>query len=204
MDMRRLPALTLALLPLLPLAACGDEPSQEPQPAIAQDPGRSTSADLLDPDGAQVGTVTLSFGDDVTQVEVQVTDLAPGFHGFHLHETGECAPDSASPSDPTKTGDFLSAGGHLATEDQEHGEHAGDLPSLLVGEDGTASLTFTTDRVSEDDVLDEDGTAVMVHADPDNFANIPERYAPQGPDEATLSTGDAGSRAACAAVTAEG
>ena len=44
-------------------------------------------------------------------------------------------------------------------------------------------------------VLDDDGAAVMVHADPDNHAHIPSRYG--GPDEDTLATGDAGDRIAC-------
>jgi len=37
----------------------------------------------------------------------------------------------------------------------------------------------------------EHGTALIVHAGPDNFANIPSRYAP-APDATTLATGDAG------------
>ena len=55
--------------------------------------------------------------------------------------------------------------------------------------------------------LDADGSAVMVHALPDNFANIPpERYqqvngAP-GPDEMTMATGDAGKRVACGVIGA--
>jgi superoxide dismutase, Cu-Zn family len=48
--------------------------------------------------------------------------------------------------------------------------------------------------------MDDEGTAVMVHAGPDNFANIPERYAPNGPDADTLKTGDSGDRIACGVV----
>jgi superoxide dismutase, Cu-Zn family len=44
----------------------------------------------------------------------------------------------------------------------------------------------------------------MVHASRDNYANIPERYAPGGPDEMTLNTGDAGGRIACGPVEDEG
>jgi Cu-Zn family superoxide dismutase len=200
----RLRLVPVLLLSVLTVSACGDD-GAEPRPESPQGAGPSTSADLTGPDGESVGSVTFAFEDGgPTQVDVVITDLTPGVHGFHLHTTGACEPDSADPTDPSKTGDFLSAGGHLAQEGQSHGDHSGDLPPLLVAEDGTASMTVTTDRVGRDDVLDEDGTAVMVHADPDNFANIPDRYAPQGPDEATRKTGDAGGRVACAALTAEG
>ena len=62
-------------------------------------------------------------------------------------------------------------------------------------------LTTVTDRFGVADLLaDDDGSAVMVHSGPDNYANIPERYAPEGPDADTLGTGDAGSRLACGVV----
>ena len=54
--------------------------------------------------------------------------------------------------------------------------------------------------ICQEDLLDDDGTALMVHSDADNFANIPERYAPEGADEDSTSTGDAGDRAACGVV----
>ena len=51
-------------------------------------------------------------------------------------------------------------------------------------------------------------TAIVIHAGADNFANIPpERYnqvnggAP-GPDEMTMTTGDAGKRVACGVIGA--
>ena len=78
-----------------------------------------------------------------------------------------------------------------------HDDHAGDMPSLLVQEDGRATLAFETDRAMLDQIFGGDGAAVIVHQGADNFANIPERYAPNGPDATTLSTGDAGSRLLC-------
>jgi Cu-Zn family superoxide dismutase len=76
-------------------------------------------------------------------------------------------------------------------------------------EDGTARLRFPTDRFSLDDLFDSDGSALMVHAGRDNYANIPERYHSHtentfGPDSETLATGDAGARAACGVVQRSG
>jgi Cu-Zn family superoxide dismutase len=49
------------------------------------------------------------------------------------------------------------------------------------------------------------GTSIVIHAGADNFGNIPaDRYnqvngAP-GPDQTTMSTGDAGKRVACGVI----
>ena len=82
-----------------------------------------------------------------------------------------------------------------------HPSHAADMPVLLVGADGTAQASVTTDRLKLTDVLDSDGGATIVHAAPDNYANIPSRYVAGGPDAMTLATGDSGGRVACGVVT---
>lgn len=152
---------------------------------------RSAAVKLRDADGERVGRVWLKEHgrDGAVTVFARVANLPPGFHGFHIHTTGACEPPG-----------FTSAGGHLNLDGSSHGDHAGDLPTLLVNEDGTGMLAATTDRFSLDDLRDDDGAAVMVHELADNYANIPERYAPDGPDEDTLATGDAGSRLACGVV----
>ncbi|WP_054706237.1 superoxide dismutase family protein [Bacillus sp. JCM 19041] len=100
---------------------------------------------------------------------------------------------------------FESAGGHYHSDDDEHGSHTGDMPSLYAIEDGTAQLSFTTDAFSTDDLAGT--TSVMIHEDPDNFGHIPDRYTSDeqdtsGPDEETVTTGDAGDRIACGVVEA--
>ena len=198
------PALALALAALtasLSLTACSSDEEQAPASGTGL-PDASVSADLRGPGDEAMGRVSMSFADGAV-LQVEATGLPPGAHGFHLHKTGRCEPKSPDPTDPTKTGDFLSAAGHLAEEGQTHGSHTGDMPSLIVAPDGTASLTTTLGDLTEQDVLDADGTAVMVHAMPDNFGNVPDRYAPQGTDDATKKTGDAGSRIACAPLTDE-
>ncbi|WP_448618964.1 superoxide dismutase family protein [Geodermatophilus sp. URMC 65] len=158
------------------------------------------TARLVDPEGGEVGVATLTEVDGGTQVDVRVTGLPPGFHGLHVHAVGLCEPDSPSPADPSMSGDFLSAGGHIGAGAVDHGEHAGDLPVLYVTEGGAGTLTAVTDTLTRDQLTDEDGSAVMVHAGRDNYAHVPERYAPGGPDEMTRNTGDAGGRIACGPV----
>jgi Cu-Zn family superoxide dismutase len=154
-----------------------------------------TRAVLAGADGRELGVVRfVQRGGDVLVV-AHVRGLSPGFHGFHVHERGLCEPP-----------DFTSAGGHLNPGGAGHGDHTGDLPSLLVKQDGRAELVFSTDRFAVADLDDADGSAVIVHQGRDNFANIPDRYLSTtedvfGPDSATLATGDAGARAACGVVT---
>ena len=212
--MPRLVAPTLLSATVVTLVvACGgadeapDESSGEDAAAAAEQTEADTeelTASLVDPEGTEVGTVTFEEAEEGTEVSVDVAGLPPGFHGFHVHAIGVCEPDSANPSDPTMTGDFLSAGGHLGAGESDHGAHPGDLPTLYVTESGTGSLTAVLDALTLADLTDDDGSAVMVHASRDNYANIPERYAPGGPDVMTLNTGDAGGRIACGPVEDSG
>lgn len=190
---------------LLLLTACGTQATAEPaaEPAVPTDASNESVRTVLhDADGNEIGTARLIDRNGRARVAVTVDGLAPGYHGLHVHTIGLCEPDSPSPTDPTVIGDFLSAGGHFALDpESHHSEHSGDLPSLYAGQDGRGSLRVTTDAFTTGDLLDADGSAVMIHAGRDNFANIPTRYAPDGPDGDTLKTGDAGSRVACGALT---
>lgn len=216
---RRAPTVAALAAAALLAASCGtgeDSPAAEGS-ATAQETATSAvpagddstadkpvfaTVELVDPEGQARGTVEFAESDGGTQVSVDAIGLPPGFHGLHVHGVGVCEPDSASPTDPGERGAFLSAGGHLAGPDAGPGHpgHAGDLPTLYVAGDGTARVVTLTDRLDRDLLLDSDGSAVMVHAESDNFANIPGRYAPDGPDEDTRKAGDGGSRIACGAL----
>jgi Cu-Zn family superoxide dismutase len=58
-------------------------------------------------------------------------------------------------------------------------------------------LSFISDRYGLTDLFDADGNAFIVHANPDNYANV-LRYGT--PDATTLATGDAGGRIACGVI----
>jgi Cu-Zn family superoxide dismutase len=147
---------------------------------------------LHDTQGQTIGEVSLAQMDGRVLVAAAVFGLPPGFHGFHVHAVGACDPGTG----------FASAGGHLNPTGESHPAHAGDQPSLLVLEDGAGLLSFWTDRYTIDELMDDDGSTFIIHALPDNFANIPDRYAPGGADEMTHSTGDAGGRLACGVIEA--
>jgi len=179
---------------LLLLVGCGYQAAADPGAAPAPDPRPApltVKARLHDLNGVPVGTARLTDQDGQTHMVVSADGLAPGYHGMHVHTIGLC--DGA--------GGFVSAGGHLAADNEtHHGEHAGDLPSLYVGKNGHGLLRFVTDAFTPTGLLDADGSALILHAGRDNFANIPTRYAPGGPDIDTRKTGDSGARVVCGVV----
>lgn len=187
-------------------SAAGEESHGEPQASASH--ADTLTAQLKTADGTQVAAATFEFQDGFATVTVQTTGatkLTPGFHGLHLHSFAKCEANSVAPAGGAP-GDFLSAGGHFQASGHTGHPASGDLASLQVREDGTALLVTTTNAFTKQDLLAGNGTAIIVHADADNFANIPpERYqqtnggAP-GPDETTMATGDAGKRVACGVI----
>ncbi|HVE64791.1 MAG TPA: superoxide dismutase family protein [Mycobacteriales bacterium] len=163
--------------------------------------GRTARAALRTAAGAAAGLVRFSpVGTDRVHVSVDASGLTPGFHGFHVHSVGQC--DGTTPTP------FSSAGGHLGAGGSDHGKHAGDMPALFANADGRARAEFDTDAYTLAQVLDADGGALVIHAAPDNLANIPTRYsftnadgsAGTGPDAVTKATGDSGGRVLCGVV----
>ena len=145
--------------------------------------GPSAVADLAATTGsAAAGNVTFTQKGDKVVVVAKVTGLAPGSHGFHIHEKGDCS-----------SGDGMSAGGHFNPFGKPHAHpstsdrHAGDMPMLVVDSAGNASLTAELDVITigggSADVI---GKGVIVHKDPDDFRTQP--------------TGNAGARIACGVV----
>ncbi len=211
--MKRSLILTTALGAVL-LAGCSEEPGTSPPPvnpacggsatespttpagdggapSTAPPSGEEVAVDLIDTEGEEIGTVTFAPVEGGTTVMAVLSGLEPGFHGFHIHTVGVCDPATA----------FESAGGHLNAGGQQHDDHAGDLPSLYVNADGTGMLSILTDRFTLATLVEGDGSALIVHADADNFAHIPPRYAP-AVDAMTLATGDSGSLIACGVIRA--
>jgi len=162
-------------LAALSLAGCSQDLADPAAEGATDNSVQSlASADLALSDGTAAGTATLSEAEGGTALEIAVSGIEPGEHGFHLHQIGQCdAPD------------FKSAG-----KDSPAGSHLGDLPNLSIGDDGTGSLTVPVQGEKAqfmEWLFDADGTAIMIHAGPDDYRTDP--------------TGDAGARVACGVLT---
>ena len=204
-------SLVLLIAALTVLASCADDSGDEAANTTTTEAGGTDATEeepeeeaeeleveMVNAEGVSAGTVELRQNDGNVRVKADLVGLTPGFHGFHVHDVGVCEADAPD-------GPFTTAKGHFVGEGGTHGDHDGDMPSIYVNDDGEASLTVNLDSFTVEELTAGDGAAIMVHAGPDNFANIPERYtsaesdAP-GPDQMTQSTGDAGARAACGVI----
>ncbi|HTG38286.1 superoxide dismutase family protein [Sphingomonas sp.] len=139
---------------------------------------QSAVADLITANGQSVGRATATQMGDGIQLMVEGRNMPPGAHGAHVHTVGRC-------DAPT----FESAGGHWNPTTRKHGlenpagPHAGDAPNLDVASDGSGTLTYTLPGGTFDGLFDADGSAMMIHAGPDDMMTDP--------------SGNSGGRIAC-------
>ena len=155
---------------------------------LAQGPAKS-SYDIVADGGRKAGTVSLAEAPKGILIRVEVTGLTPGWHGMHIHSVATCA-------DPG----FKASGGHIhdASTASVHGllnaneTDLGDLPNIYAGADGKAAAEVFAPNVSVGaaagrlNLLDADGSALVIHASPDDHSSEP--------------IGGAGARVACAAI----
>lgn len=144
-------------------------------------------------DGRGIGSVRLTEFPTYVLVRVDLSGLAPGYYGLAIHENPACVRP-----------DFASAGAHWDMTGGDHPGHSGDLLPVLVMSDGTANMQYRVDGFRIADVL-AGGAAIVLAAEPDNLAHVPDRYqssagGPAGPDATTRATGDTGARLACGTV----
>ncbi len=143
----------------------------------------SALADLVPTTGNAVkGSVTFTQRGDKVAVVARASGLAPGPHGFHIHEKGDCS-----------SGDGMSAGGHFNPFGKPHANpsmpdhHAGDMPMLVADAGGNATLEVVLDVITigtgTGDIV---GRAVIIHKDPDDYRTQP--------------TGNSGARVACGVI----
>lgn len=145
---------------------------------------KSITTLLYDSQGKTVGRLTLVESAQGLVLRGTLIDLPKGTHAIHFHEIGKCEPP------------FKSAGGHFNPTHKAHGmlepggHHAGDLPNVVVGKDGTAEFEAFAEGVTlapgPNTLLDADGTAIVVHAKADDYRSQP--------------AGDSGDRIACGVV----
>jgi superoxide dismutase, Cu-Zn family len=127
------------------------------------------------------GTVEFVSSENGIRVNVMVTGLTPGRHGFHIHQFGDCSSPDAE-----------SAGGHFNPHNVDHGartdsiRHIGDFGNLEADSTGRAAISFLDTLISFEGINSIIGRAVIIHENEDDLRSQP--------------TGNAGARLACGVI----
>ena len=171
---------SLALVALIvpALAGCASMTQPDTTPNTA-------SAEMKNATGQTVGTATFTEVPGGVRILLEVKGVPAGTKAVHVHEVGKCEGPQ-----------FTTAGGHFNPDKKQHGSlnpqgaHAGDLPNIVVDGGGNGRLETTTNRIAlgtgTTTVFDTDGSALVVHAAPDDFRTDP--------------TGNSGDRIACGVI----
>lgn len=136
---------------------------------------------LINASGQTIGSVRAWQTAGGVSFRVNATGLPHGLHGIHVHAVGRCDPP-----------DFASAGPHWNPAAKKHGlnnpagPHAGDLPNVEVAANGALGATVTLAGATMAGLLDADGSALVIHAQADDYVTDP--------------SGNSGARIACAVI----
>ena len=143
----------------------------------AQSTGEGFAHPIVDGTGKNIGMVSTRQDAGGVKLTVEVSGLAPGEHGMHIHEAGKCEPPK-----------FESAGAHWNWAGKKHGHqnpdgyHAGDLGNIAVADDGKGKADVTIEAGDWSANI-ANGLALVIHTKPD--------------DEKTDPSGNSGDRIAC-------
>ncbi|MBN9318323.1 MAG: superoxide dismutase [Caulobacterales bacterium 68-7] len=160
--------------------------------AFAQTAAPPATTPLKAADGKTIGEAGFRAANGGVLIDVKVSGLTPGWHGMHLHAVGDCSDAK-----------FEKAGGHINHAGDHKMAHGllnpdgpdfGDLPNIYVAADGTGQAQAFTTLVSWNTTAqgahmglkDADGSAIVIHAAPD--------------DQRSQPIGGAGDRVACGVI----
>lgn len=138
--------------------------------------GQKAEAEILNNSGDVIGKAKFIQGAEGVLVKVKVSGLPAGKRGMHFHEVGTCEDHDH----------FKMAKGHIMPSGRPHGylntdggPHEGNLPNLIVHEDGTAHVELYTELVSVKGwnnlpaLLDDNGSTLMIHENEDDHISQP-------------------------------
>lgn len=137
----------------------------------AEAPAPLATAAIADVGGAARGSARIVAGTGGPVLMVDLNGVAQGMHGMHFHAVGDCGGAG-----------FAAAGGHLNPNNRQHGSHnprgshLGDLPNVTANDAGevhaTVALPMSVGKLRAA-LFDADGTALVVHAGPDDYMTDP-------------------------------
>lgn len=155
-------------------SACGDS-AEEPRQNEATSQSEATenpypigsAGSLVSPGGNDLGTLAATDTGEGVLLRIDARGLQPGTHGVQLHSAGKCQGPN-----------FTSAGDRSA--------ETGQLPNVTIGDDGLLKQTVTVPGATLSKLRDQDGSALVLHMNPDS--------------PPADQSGAAGDRIACAVI----
>lgn len=155
--------------------------------AITSANATQKSFSIIGTEGNNIGGININSGPhgSVITISISRNGLPPGWHGIHIHQVGDCS----------DVGEFKLSKGHINPSNSKHGllnpegPHPADLPNIFAASDGSVKVELFAPGVTIGDgngenLLDSDGSAIVIHANPDDHISQP--------------IGGAGPRIACA------
>ena len=155
-------AATLLASTFLLTAAEGEKKPDGPKKAVCVLTATKKS------DGHVQGKVTFTQTDAGVEISGEITGLAPGKHGFHIHEFGDMSSD-----DGMATGAHFNPDGHKHGGPHDTDRHAGDFGNIEAGADGKATIKMTDKAISLSGPNTILGRALIVHAKEDDLKTQP-------------------------------
>lgn len=176
--------LLLMLLPLFLLGGCNL--FQQKSVPVSAPETLTAKALMYNTNNEFIGEVSFQETEKGVELSAILNSLPPGKHGIHVHEVGKCEA-------PT----FESAGAHYNPTNKKHGvenplgPHVGDLPNIVVDENGEVQLNFiapqfTLKKGEANSLFDVDGSSVIIHEKEDDYKTDP--------------SGNSGARIACGVI----
>jgi Cu-Zn family superoxide dismutase len=137
--------------------------------------------------GDKIGTITVIKEQGGIALQLNVTGLPDGKHGFHLHEKGDCGVgmDNGQKAAGFAAGPHYDPDGHKKHAGPTGAGHKGDLPALDVS-GGVAQQKVIAPRLT---IADVRGRSFVIHNGGDNYTDTPPN-------------GGGANRIACAVVPA--
>jgi Cu-Zn family superoxide dismutase len=187
------PAATEDAAPAMPMEMMNHEGMMDHEGMMPDMPGPADgvfptmargTADMIGLEGQSIGSANLLDGPNGLMIRLELApgSLAPGWHGIHLHATGDCS----------DVGMYKMSGGHVGKMEGGHGllnpkgPENGDLPNIWAAADGSAGYEAFTTLDTLGALVADDGSAIIIHEGED--------------DHMTQPIGGAGARVACGVI----
>ena len=148
---------------------------------VTDEPKGGAAMPLINAAGQTVGDVRAWQTAGGVSFRINARGLPHGVHGIHVHPIGRCDPP-----------DFSTAGTHWNPSGHEHGmnnpkgPHDGDMPNVTVAANGVLQETVVLPKATMSQLLDADGSSIMIHANADDYVSQP--------------AGNSGAKIACAVI----